>query len=635
MKKRILALSVALAMAFSLVACSSTASTSTSTDATATDTTLVSGTFEGTATGMGEITVSVTLTDSVITAVTADGPDETAGIGTPILESFPTLMVENNTVNVDIVAGATITSEAVIAAATAALTAAGVDAADYSSAIVTEAGDDQVLEADVVIIGAGGAGMTAAITAAEAGQSVIIVESQAMVGGNSILATGGMNAADTIYQDDNEFGESAGVEAILLSAEDYMYDDYVVELVEAVTAQWEAYQADPDGYFDSTDLMALDTYVGGYCVANPVLVETFVNGTADGIDWLASIGIELTSVSSFGGASVKRIHRPVDESGSVLSVGSTMVPILESVCESYGVEIILNTTVSEILMTDGAASGVFGTATDGSTLTVNAGAVIIATGGFGANDEMVAEYAPDLEGYANTNAVGAQGDGITMGVAVGAAVVDMDQIQVHPTIEYNTSALITEGLRGDGAILVNAEGERFCDEVGTRDEVSAAEFEQTGSYSWLIVDQAMVDASTVIQGYITKGYTYTGETYEELAEAIGVDAETFAATMETWNASVEAGVDEEYGRVSFADTLDTAPYYAIQVTGGVHYTMGGLSINEDTEVLDEDGNAIPGLYAAGEVVGDIHGGNRLGGNAVADFVVFGRIAGASASEYVS
>ena len=188
----------------------------------------------------------------------------------------------------------------------------------------------------------------------------------------------------------------------------------------------------------------------------------------------------------------------------------------------------------------------------------------------------------------------------------------------------------------DGKITgCTAEGKRFIDEVGTRDVVSAAEIAQTGSYSWLVVDQAMVDASSVIQGYIKKGYTVTGQTYEELAKAMGVDEAAFAETMKTWNGYVEAKNDPDFGRTSFAKALDTAPYYAIKVTAGVHHTMGGLKINTNTEVLKADGSVIPGLFAAGEVTGGVHGANRLGGNAVADFTVFGRIAGAAASKYAA
>jgi fumarate reductase flavoprotein subunit len=444
-----------------------------------------------------------------------------------------------------------------------------------------------------------------------------------------------MNAAKTDLQDANTFAEEAGVEKVFTSAESYADNATIQELVETVKQQWADYQANPTGYFDSVELMELDTMIGGKGINDPELVATLCENSADAIEWLDSIGISLSNVSSFGGASVKRIHRPVNSEGKVVSVGAYMVPILEQNCTDRGIEIMLNTT-ADTLITDesGAVVGVSATGKDGETVTVKAGAVILATGGFGANLDMVVEYNSSLAGFMTTNAAGAQGQGIAMATAIGAGTVDMDQIQIHPTVEANTAALITEGLRGDGAILVNAEGKRFIDEVGTRDVVSAAEIAQTGSYSWLVVDQAMVDASSVIQGYITKGYTVTGSTYEELAAAMGVDATAFAETMENWNACVEAKSDPEFGRTSFANPLDTAPYYAIKVTAGIHHTMGGLTIDTSTEVLDESGNVIPGLYAAGEVTGGVHGANRLGGNAVADFTVFGRIAGQSASEYV-
>ena len=316
-------------------------------------------------------------------------------------------------------------------------------------------------------------------------------------------------------------------------------------------------------------------------------------------------------------------------------VPGTHQPIIEQ-DQWQRVQTLLNTTATELLTdANGAVVGVKATGSTGETITVNAKAVVLTTGGFGANLDMVTEYKPELKGFMTTNAAGAQGQGIEMATAIGAGTVDMDQIQIHPTVEANTAALITEGLRGDGAVLINAEGKRFIDEVGTRDVVSAAEIAQTGSYSWLVVDQAMVDASSVIQGYIKKGYTVTGETYEELGKAMGVDEAAFAETMKTWNGYVEAKNDPDFGRTSFANPLDTAPYYAIKVTAGVHHTMGGLTINTNTEVLKEDGTVIPGLFAAGEVTGGVHGANRLGGNAVADFTVFGRIAGKAASDYAA
>ena len=631
MKKKNVRASLLLAGAMFLTACGGSASSTSAAGG-------VSGSFTGTAKGMGEVSVTLTLTDNVITDCTAKGDEETSGIGSVVIEQFPGEVVEGNTINLDSISGATITSNAFVEAAKAALTEAGLSPDDYmAKADKTANGETVSYDADVVVIGAGGAGMTAAMTAADAGQKVVILESQAMVGGNSARATGGMNAAKTVYQDENEFDQAAGVEKTLATAaEKYADNETITALAKTVSEQWAAYQANPTGYFDSVELMELDTMVGGKGINDPELVKTLCEGTADAIDWLDENGITLHNVSSFGGASVKRIHRPVNEEGKVVSVGAYMIPLLQENCEKRGIDIVLNTTVDTILTdANGAAVGVSGTDKDGNTVVVNAKSVILATGGFGANLDMVTQYKPELAGFMTTNAAGAQGQGIEMATAIGAGTVDMDQIQIHPTVEANTAALITEGLRGDGAILVNANGERFIDEVGTRDVVSAAEIAQPGSYSWLIVDQAMADASSVIQGYIKKGYTKTGATYEELAKELDVDPAAFANTMETWNSYVEAKNDPDFGRTSFANPLNNGPYYAIKVTAGVHHTMGGVTINSATEVLKEDGTVIPGLFAAGEVTGGVHGANRLGGTAVADFVVFGRIAGESAANYAS
>ena len=633
-KKSVSALAMAAVIAVSLFGYGCGAKpASTSSDAG------VSGDFTGTAKGFGgDVSVTLTLTDGAITGCTAEGKDETQGVGSEAIAKMPGEIAESGSIAVDGVSGATVTSTAIKEAAAAALTAAGLNPDDYKTAVEkTGSAEDSTVDADVVVVGAGGAGMTAAITAAAEGKSVVILESQSMVGGNSVRATGGMNAGKTVYQDENEFGESAGVEKTLkTAAEKYADNETITALAKTVSEQWAAYQANPTGYFDSVELMELDTMIGGKGINDPALVETLCANSADAIDWLDEHGITLHNVSSFGGASVKRIHRPVNAEGKTVSVGSYMIPLLQENCEKAGVKMMLDTTATEILTdANGAAVGVKATGASGETVTVNAKAVVLASGGFGANLDMVVKYKPELKGFMTTNAPGIQGQGIEMAQAIGAATVDMDQIQIHPTVEANTAALITEGLRGDGAVLINAEGKRFIDEVGTRDVVSAAEIAQTGSYSWLVVDQAMVDASSVIQGYIKKGYTVTGETYEELGKAMGVDEAAFAETMNTWNGYVDAKNDPDFGRTSFANKLDTAPYYAIKVTAGVHHTMGGLTINTNTEVLKEDGSVIPGLFAAGEVTGGVHGANRLGGNAVADFTVFGRIAGKAASDYAA
>ena len=590
--------------------------------------------FTGTAKGFGgDVTVTLTIDNGVITDAKAEGADETPGVGTPALEKLPAAMMAGNTVNVDVVGGATFTSNAVIEAAKAALVAAGLNVDNYMTKVEAAKAEDATYDVDVVIVGAGGAGMTSALTAAEKGAKVIIVESQAAVGGNSVRATGGMNAGDTPYQDKAEFAQAAGVEKTLASVESTYADHAVInELADAVEAQWAAYQQNAEGYFDTVELMQLDTIIGGKGINNPELVKVLAENSAEGVEWLRNYNINLENTGAFGGASVNRIHWPKVD-GKKVSVGSYMIPLLEDACEANeNITILFETTANEIIMVNGAAKGVKATGKTGNTVTVNADAVVIAAGGFGANLDMVASYKPELKGFMTTNAAGLQGQGIAMAQAVGAAVVDMEQIQIHPTVQADTAALITEGLRGDGAILVNAEGKRFIDEVGTRDVVSAAEIAQTGSYSWLIVDDAMLQASATIQGYVKKGFVFSGATYEELAAATGMPADAFAATMNAWNGYVAAKNDPDFGRVSFANPLDTAPFYAIKVTAGIHHTMGGVAINTETQVLTAEGTVIPGLFAAGEVTGGVHGANRLGGNAVSDFVVFGRIAGENAAE---
>lgn len=587
----------------------------------------------------GPVEVEVIATPEKIYSVKVLSHTETEGIGSVAVAELPEKIFKNQSYEIDAVSGATLTSKAIHDAVKAALENGGIDSAPFSVAVheVKEKRPDETIDTDIVIVGGGGAGMTAAIEAANAGKKIVILESQGMAGGNSIRSTGGMNAGKTPEQDKNSFDEAAGVEKTLKTAEEKYADNATITALAAtVREQWVAYQAAPSGYFDSVALFELDTMIGGKGINNPELVHALASNSADAIQWLESVGAPLPSVSSFGGASVKRIHRPVNAEGKTVSVGTFMLPILEENAKKLGADLRLETRAKKLLVDEsGKIVGVEAEGPTGEKVTVNAKAVILASGGFGANLEMVTKYRPELEGFMTTNAKGALGDGILMGEEVGAATVDLEQIQIHPTVEMNTAALITEGLRGDGAILVNSNGQRFTDEVGTRDAVSAAEIKQPGSFAYLIVDQAMVDASNVIQGYIKKGYTTQGESYAALAEALQIDPTAFETTMNEWNAAVEAKTDSQFGRTSFASPLNTAPYYAIKVTPGVHHTMGGLKINSEAEVLSADGNKIPGLFAAGEVTGGVHGANRLGGNAVADFVVFGRIAGKQAASYLA
>ncbi len=591
-------------------------------------------TYTGTAQGIGEVSVTLTVEDGKITAAEVVGENETKGIGyEPCADgTYADAIVAAQGVDFDSISGATVTSNAVKDATKKAMAAAG----------LVEAEDTTVADAecDVVIVGAGGAGMTAALQAVDSGvNSVIIVEKGGSTGGNTSRATGGMNAAKTAYQDENEWSDAtttAVEKAIATAEEKYADGDKVSNLTALVKEQFEAYKANPEGYFDSVELFALDTIIGGKGLNNFDLVMTLTANSAEAIDWLATKDAHLTNVGSFGGASVKRIHRATTEDGKTTPVGAYLVKVLTADVEAEDkIDLRTNTAATELVMEDGKAVGVK-VKNENGEYTIRAKAVILASGGFGADLDRVAALKPELAGFVTTNAPTITGDGIDMATAVGAATVDMEQIQIHPSVYTETAtALITEGIRGDGAILVNQEGKRFVNELETRDNVSAAELAQEGGYAYTILDQKMMDASSTYNSYFTKGYAVQADTYEELAEKLGIDPATFAATMEAWNKAVADQKDDEFGRLSFAAALDTAPYYAIKVSPGIHHTMGGLKINTNAEVLTEADEVIPGLYAAGEVTGGVHGANRLGGNAVADIVVFGRIAAQNAAAYIA
>ncbi|WP_167511280.1 flavocytochrome c [Pseudobutyrivibrio xylanivorans] len=547
------------------------------------------GTYTGTAKGFGgDVEVTVTVSESTIDDIQVVGDHETENIGTFAVSMMPDRILEAQTTDVDAVAGATVTSKAILLALQDALTQAGCDLSTLPSKPAKEnvAKTDKTLDCDIVIVGAGGAGMTAAINATEQGKKVILLEMMPYAGGNTTKATGGMNAAETHYQAEQ------GIE-------------------------------------DSVETFIEDTMEGGHQMNNRDLVTVMAEKSASAIDWLDSIGAPLPKVGFSGGATNARIHAPEDGSG----VGAYLVTRFLNKVDELGIDVMYDTKATELISDNGTIVGVKAES-DEFNYTINAKAVILATGGFGNNQDMIVKYRSDLKGTVSTSAPGAMGDGIVMAEAVGADLVDIDQIQLHPTVEQGTSMLITESVRGDGAILVNQEGKRFTNELLTRDVVSAAELEQTGGYAYIIFDQRLRDGLKAIEKYVSTGITMQADTIEGLAEQIEVDPKVLAETLDTWNKAVAAQNDAEFGRdTGMENDLSVAPYYAIKIAPGIHHTMGGVKIDTKCQVIDTDGKAIPGLYAAGEVTGGVHGGNRIGGNAVADIVVFGQVASDSAVEY--
>lgn len=551
--------------------------------------------YDGSAEGFaGTISVSVYVEGDTITDITYQTEGETPSIGGSAIQALRKKILKTQNTQIDVVSGATYSSKGFLTAVDAALAEAGVVA--DGSHISDAATEDYELTTDVVVVGGGGAGMTAAITIAESGKSVIIIEKSDILGGNTSRASSGMNACETHYEAEQ------GVE-------------------------------------DSVELFIEDTMKSGKEINDPDLVRTLAENTSAAIDWLDEENAPLSGpLGTMGGLSAKRTHRPTDAEGNVTSVGNYLVSALGVRLDELGVEIITGTAVDKVIMEDGKACGVTGVGTYGENVTVHAGAVVIATGGFGGNMDRIVELRPDLEGYISTNVATATGDAIDFLGEIGADFVDLEQIQLHPTVIPTDGALVGEALRGDGAILVNREGVRFTNETGTRDAVSAAEVAQTGGNVWLIANQEMYEGSAVIKKLDKSGYLVTGETLEELAAAMEFDqaaTEALLETVETWSGYVSSGVDADFSRdigTPLTD-LSSGPYYAVNVGPGIHHCMGGVKINTEAQVISTDGNPIPGLYACGEVTGGIHGANRLGGNAVADIVVFGRIAGENAAKY--
>ncbi|MCY3067847.1 flavocytochrome c [Aerococcus loyolae] len=439
---------------------------------------------------------------------------------------------------------------------------------------------------DVIIIGSGGAGMTAAITASDLGLDPIILEKTDKIGGNTNKASSGMNASETSYQ------KQAGVD-------------------------------------DKKEDFFQETLKGGHGTNDQDLLHYFVDHSAQAIEWLADLGIVLDNLTITGGMSKARTHRPHDGS----AVGGYLVKGLKANVEERQIPLLTQANVKEILLEKGEVYGVK-VAIDGQDYEVNSQAVIIAAGGFGANAKLVEAARPELAGYVTTSGPGITGDGILMAQALGAGTVDMDQIQVHPTVHQEEGILIGEAVRGEGAILVDQQGQRFTNELGTRDVVSQAITDLPDHKARLIFDQGVRDRAKAIEFYAAKGYVSEGADVKDLAEKIGLPPEKLVQTLSDYNQGLTDGSDA-FGRSTGLHPLDQAPYYAIEIAPGVHYTMGGLSIDQEGRVLKADSSGyIPGLYACGEVVGGLHGSNRIGGNSIGEIIVFGRLAGQKVAERV-
>ena len=591
--KRIVSAVLVLAMAFSMVACGGSDAGSTGK--------YKAGTYSATVTGMQEMTVNVTVSEDAITDIQIDHK-ETPGIGTPIIEKFPAEIIAIQGLGLDTVAGATLTSKAVLEGVAKCMEQAGADVEALKAikpGAVAKA-DDVELTVDVLVLGAGGAGMAAAVTANENGKNVLVLEKTPAMGGNTTLAGGALNAVD----------EGSDI---------------------AIANN------------DSVELHYTQTYEGGNKAGKPELVRTLVENAWDGVEWLKSMGMEFIEgeVFTVTGGMWPRAHKPVEP------VGTGFFKTYGAYVDSHdGIEVMYNTAAKELIVENGVVVGAIAEGETGNKVTVKAtNGVVLATGGFAGNVDMRQKYntqwadlGPQIK---TTNASGVTGDGIAMATAVGANLVDMGNIQLLPLGDPETGSL-SGNIEHDveRRIFINKEGNRFVNEGGRRDEMTQALIEQTDSYMYIFMDSDCYPTGDEVNNFnesandlVKAGRAFKADTLEELAAIIGVPADNLVAAVDGFNAHVADKSADEFGRTLYSTPIDTAPYYAAPRVPTVHHTMGGVEINVNCEVLDKDGNVIPGLFAAGEVTGGIHGENRLGGNALTDTVVFGRIAGNSASAF--
>lgn len=550
------------------------------------------GTYEGTGVGKGgNIVVELTIEKNKISNIEVKEEHETEGLS-EAMNIISNAMIATNSLDVDSVSGATLTSAGFKTAVKDAFSKTGADSSVLvSSGSVEKEKRESEYTADVIVIGAGGAGMTAAITAADSGASVIVLEKMPIQGGNTLLSGGEYAAPGNWIQ------EKEGIE-------------------------------------DSSELFYNDILKGGDNENDPELVKVLTDNALSGATWLKDeIGMEFEDhMLFFGGHSVERSLVPIN------ATGYEMISKLTAKLSEKNIPLHKNTTATELIQnSEGNIVGVKATYND-QTITYNANkSVILATGGFGANLDMRVKYNASMdEKILSTNSVGSTGDGLVMAEKIGAQLLDMEYIQTYPTCDTQSGALLYVGdVRLEGrSILVNKEGKRFVEELERRDVIANAVIEQTDGVSYMFWDEsAMTDSGLAItheseyNGLIARKQLVKADTIEEAADFFGIDVAELKKTVDNYNQYAKDGVDLEFKKRGELVPFGEGPYYIMVSKPAVHHTMGGIKINTNAQVMDTKGSAIEGLFAAGEVTGDIHGTNRLGSDAIADITVFGRIAG--------
>ena len=601
---------------------------------------LKNGTFEGKAYGNnGWLTVEVNIKDNKITDIKTPGQRETKYLGDTAIREIGKDVLQYQTLNVDNIAGATVTSTALKTAIAQAIEKAGGDIAAFQKPVpekIKKVAGITKGSADLIIVGAGGAGLSAAVTAKDLGvKNVLVLEKMPVIGGNTLRCASAFNAADPDRQKALPMTETLK-EAVVKAINEKPVSEEHAKLMADVKAKYEAYlKSGSKTLFDCPEWHALQTYNGGDKVGQIPLIRQYSNNVLDTLHWMQSKGSPVMDrVSQGAGALWQRTHQ-LDA-----PAGLGLIDPLYQAAVKQGVNFKLGMRVQDLILNDkGRVIGVTATDKVGNKYEFTSkDGVILATGGYSQNKEMRQKSAPHLTSeMVSTNQPGATGDGIIIATRHGADTTGMNYVQVYPLATPGTGALQGRARKMSGlddVIDVNKNGERFVKEDARRDEFVAAIKKQPGGVVYDINDSSIVKPlnsfNEDVETFVSIGRIYKADSLADLAKQLGMPADKLEATVAEFNKMVEAKKDPKFGRKLFDRPIVKPPFYATPRAPSIHHTMGGLQISTNAQVLDKNGKPIPGLYAAGEVTGGIHGSNRLGGNATADVLTFGRIAAKSA-----
>ena len=557
-------------------------------------------TAEGTGVGKhGDITVAVTFDAGKIQDIKIVKNAENPILAKKVFTDLKDQVVALSSTDVDLVSGATFSAKGFIDAVNDAAKKAGVTLAKADKKALKKAARElpKTSNYDVVVIGAGGAGFSAAITARNAGANVVLLEKMPAVGGNSLISGAEMNVAKNWVQ------PKLGIND------------------------------------DSPELHAQDTFKGGDGKGDMKVINVMTHEALDAAKWCRDylgVRFEDDNLFFFGGHSRKRALIPVGHTGT------EFIAKFQAKADELGIPVITNMKAEELIKDkDGRVVGVKATM-DGSEYTFNAkGGVVLATGGFGANPEMVKKYNPKIdERFKTTDAPGSTGEALYMAERAGAELVNMGYIQTYPICDPISGAIeLIADARFDGAIMLNQEGKRFVEELQRRDVLSEAILNQTGRYCWVLWNDKIGSISNTVkahaneyEAFTKQGIMTTCDDLKCIADFTKIPFDQLQKTVKRVSDMAGKGNDKDFNHRSGLVDMQQGKYYVIKAVPSTHHTMGGVRINEKAEALTAEGKVIPGLWAAGEVTGVTHGTNRLGGNAYTDIIVFGRIAGEAAAK---